>query len=268
MPPYAMQYAYPSSESDSEDAPESISLSQSKKDIQKLEADRRIAEATQRKARKEKNRELDRKLKERSAINKDIGNGPSRRRKSTKEEEDTGERAEGSGGRNKANVAEERMKRAIQEAEGEDKGSFAGDNEGYSDEEDHSVSEAGPKPSKTKRKPHHLPDELFEAAFSSKAMKRKVEKDDVPLDRPPKKQRPPKSKSEKDIVVGWVSFLNVIWLYRLISLPRSRTIRVISDSTTPSRPSWKATKFLNDALALKPGEQSFVSRGWERRPGA
>lgn len=46
----------------------SISISQSKKDIQKLEADRRIAEAQ---ARKERNPELDRKLKERSVMNKD-----------------------------------------------------------------------------------------------------------------------------------------------------------------------------------------------------
>jgi len=64
MPPYT----HSSSESDSENAPESISLSQSKKDIQKLEADRRIAEAQ---ARKERNLELDRKLKERSVMNKD-----------------------------------------------------------------------------------------------------------------------------------------------------------------------------------------------------
>ena len=40
------------------------------------------------------------------------------------------------------NQGEERKKRAIQEAEGEDKGSFAGDNEEYSDDEDRSVSEA------------------------------------------------------------------------------------------------------------------------------
>jgi len=190
-----------------------ISLSQSKKDIQKLEADRRIAQAIQHKARKKKNRELDRKLKERFVINKDTGNRPSKRRKSTIEdsEEDSVEHAESSDGRNKASVAEERMKHAIQEAEGEDQGSFTGDDEEHSDEEDDSVSEAeanadhtipGTKRLKTMRKPHHLPDELFEAAFSSKAMKRKVEEDDVPLDRPPKKRRSSKSKSKKDIVVG------------------------------------------------------------------
>jgi len=33
------------------------------------------------------------------------------------------------------------MKRAIQEAEGEDQGSFTGDDEEHSDEEDHSLSE-------------------------------------------------------------------------------------------------------------------------------
>jgi len=201
MPPFAAQYEYSSSQSDNEDTPESISLSQSKQDNQMLEADRRIAEAIQHKARKEKNRELDRKLKERSVINKDTGNRPSKRRKSTMEH------AESSDGRNKANVA------AIQEAEGEDQGSFTGDDDEHSDEEEDSVSEAEAnadhtipeaKQPKTMRKPHHLPDELFEAAsrFSSKAMKRKVEEDDVPLDRPPKKRRSSKSKSKKDIVVG------------------------------------------------------------------
>jgi len=59
---------------------------------------------------------------ERSVINKDTGNRPSKRRKSTIEEEDSVEHPESSDGRNKANVAEERMKRAIQEAEGEDQG--------------------------------------------------------------------------------------------------------------------------------------------------
>jgi len=92
MPPFAAP------QSDNEDTPESISLSQSKKDIQKLEADRRIAEAIQHKARKEKNRELDRKLKERSFINKDTGNRPSKRRKSTIEEEDSVEHPELSDG--------------------------------------------------------------------------------------------------------------------------------------------------------------------------
>jgi len=211
MPPFAAQYDHSSSQSDNDDTPESIPLSQSKKDIQKLEADRRIAEAIQQKARKEKNRELDRKLKERSVINKDTGNRPSKRRKSTIEEEDSLEHPESSDGRNKANVAEERMKRAIQEAEDEDRGSFTGDDEEHSDEEDDSVSEAkanvdhtipDAKRLKTMRKPHHLPDGLFEAAFSSKAMKRKVEEDGVPLDRPPKKRRSSKSKSKKDIVVG------------------------------------------------------------------
>ena len=50
-----------------------------------------------------KNRELDKKSKERSAINKDIWNGPSKRRKSTTEEEDIVGRAEG---RNKTSVVD------------------------------------------------------------------------------------------------------------------------------------------------------------------
>ena len=47
MPPFSAQYEYSSSECDNEGAPESISLFQSKKDVQILEADRRIAEAKQ-----------------------------------------------------------------------------------------------------------------------------------------------------------------------------------------------------------------------------
>jgi len=98
-------------------------------------------------------------------------NGLSKRRKSTTEEEDNHvEHAEGLGGRNKRSLKKEWGVQA--------------------------------KRPKTVRKPHHLPDELFKAALSSRAMKRKVEEDDVPLDRPLKKQRPSKSKSKKDIVVG------------------------------------------------------------------
>ena len=50
---------------------------------------------------------------------------------------------------------------------------------------DHTIPEAN----RLKKMRKHLPDELFKAAFSSKAMKRKVEEDDVPLDWPPKKRR-------------------------------------------------------------------------------
>jgi len=149
--------------------------------------------------RQSKNRQLDKMLKKRSVIDQDTRNGPSKRRKSTTEEEDNVEHAQGSDGKNKANVVEERMGRATQEAAGEDRGSFPGDDE---HEDDNSVSEAEAIPKakrpETMRKPH-LPDKLFEAAFSSKTGKRKVEEDEVPLDCLQKKR---KSKSKKDIVAG------------------------------------------------------------------
>jgi len=53
MPPFAAQYEQSSSQSDNEDTPESISLSQSKKDIQSSKP----TVESQHKARKEKNRE-------------------------------------------------------------------------------------------------------------------------------------------------------------------------------------------------------------------
>src|SRR5258708_7227308 len=59
-----------SSGSENDDAPESISLSRSKKDTQKLEAERKNAEVMQRRAKREKNRNMDRKLKERAVTNK------------------------------------------------------------------------------------------------------------------------------------------------------------------------------------------------------
>jgi len=127
------------------------------------------------------------------------------------------------------------MGRATQEAAGEDRGSFPGDDE---HEEDNSVSEAEAIPEakqpKTMRKPH-LPDELFEAASSSKAGKRKVEEDEVPLDLPPKK-------AEIKVEERYCRWVGVVSECDLVCLPDF--LCVVSDSTTPPRHLRRVTRFL------------------------
>ena len=225
-----------SSEDEGSDAPEAVSLSQSKKHIQKLETTRKNAEIAQRQSKREKNRERDRKLKERAEKNKD-------------------EAAVRSSAKGKGKVVESqsrddelqaRMERAMQEAqeessedEDDDKAesssqfeefegtsvngeedededsSIDGDHteeedddepQAEDDSEDDAAHEEPPKSQKTRFNPDHLPDELFAAAFASKPKRKtlaeKTEKDnDATISRPKKKRK--SSNIEKDVVIGY-----------------------------------------------------------------
>ncbi|KIM47280.1 hypothetical protein M413DRAFT_7808 [Hebeloma cylindrosporum] len=272
-----------SSEDEGSDAPEAVSLSQSKKHIQKLETSRKNAEIAQRQSKREKNRERDRKLKERAEKNKD-------------EAAAVKSSAKGKGkvveSRNKDDELEARMERAMQEAqeessededEDEDKAEsssqyeefegisvnaqededdndssvadeHADDDESQDDSEDVPVPEQPPKSQKTRFNPDHLPDELFAAAFASKP-KRKTPAENSEKDDDPTKSRPTKktksSNVQKDVVIG------------------SRAFRMLPNSTQPSTPatlpSRKVKQFLDRTLALKGGKQR--TKGWERRPG-
>jgi len=243
-----------SESSDDEGAPETISLVQSKKDIQKLDAQLKKAEMAERQSKRRQNRELDRKLKERADMNRD--------------------------GKKKAGELEARMQRAMQEAQEEmdeegESGSGGGDSDSdseNSDQVDEDVSsldddqgsihseeaeeeEAEILPQKSKKKtynPDHLPDELFTAAFASQASasKRKAPEDeeDKPVKQTPKKQK--RSHTQKDLMVG------------------SRAIRMLPTPGQPITPyvapSGKIKKFLNRTLAL--GGKKQQSKTWERRP--
>jgi len=210
-----------SESSDDEGAPETISLAQSKKDIQKLDAQLKKAEIAERQSKRRENRELDRKLKERADMNRD--------------------------GKKKAGEVDEleaRMQRAMQEAQEEmdeegESGSGGGDSYSDSENSDSEVAEILPQKSKKKTyNPDHLPDELFTAAFASQASasKRKAPEDeeDKPLKQTLKKQK--RSHTQKDLIVG------------------SRAIRMLPTPGQPitpfAAPSGKIKKFLNRTLAL------------------
>jgi hypothetical protein len=192
-----------SESNDDEDAPEIISLAQSKKDIHKLDAELKKAEIAVRKSRKSQNREMDRKLKERADMN---------RGGKQKEDEVVG--------------LEARMDRAMQEAqdemdeegesgdsekddddkeEKEDVSSFEGeqDSEEEEEEEEEDADFLSPNPLKKKTyNANHLPDELFTAAFASKksASKRKVPDDDAPKQT---SKKPKRSHTRRDLIVGY-----------------------------------------------------------------
>jgi hypothetical protein len=191
-----------SESSDSEDAPETISLAQSKKDIQKRDAELKKAEVATRKSKKSQNREMDRKLKERADMNRG------------------GKKEKGPGDEVVAGL-EARMYRAMQEAQEEmgESGSV-GDSEedgddkeeeedvsGLEDEEGSEEEEEEIPPPKKTFNANHLPDELFAAAFASKAStsKRKApdEEEDNPSKRTPKMTKRSHTHTRKDLIVGY-----------------------------------------------------------------
>ncbi|RDB27407.1 hypothetical protein Hypma_004361 [Hypsizygus marmoreus] len=240
-----------SGSSDSEDAPETLSLAQSKQHVKKQEDVLQQVQAAEKLKRKARNQERDRRLKEQA------------------------ENSKRSRGDRDADL-QARMKRAMQEAEAEmgedgsedddeDEDEFRGidgssgaeedkdeseeDESGSEDESDEDEEMAVPL--RSKPNPNHLPDYLFEAAFSSQStrssLKRKA-KDDVPTRKARRRTR--SNASPKDVLMG------------------SRAIRTLPQTQVPSGastlPSAKVKKFLDRTLALKGGKSR--TRGWERRP--
>lgn len=244
-----------------EEAPENISLAQSKQSVHRRETELKKAEILVKERKREENRERDRKLKERAERNK-------------------GKQKEKSGSSRDLEL-EARMQRAMQEAQDEmgedesgDEEEFAGFGmEGSDDDEsgeessnqeeesgsDDDESDTESIPNDADRKEHpgrksnpdHLPDELFEAAFnaSTASSKRNVEDIDSKT-RLSSRKRKRNNEPPKDLIIG------------------SREIRVLPDGNKPStpsaRPSRKIRKFLGRTLALKGGNPK--ARGWERRP--
>ena len=212
------------SDSDS-DVPEAISLSQSKKEIQQLDIQRKNAELAERKSKRVLNREKDRQLKERAEKNKYAA-------LATTDGKGKG-RAEAEA---EADDLEARMERAMAEANeesGEDDsddeqayeefgGVKIGDEESGSDEDESEGSEDSdqddsededdseeeleeappPKSTKIKFNPDHLPDELFAAAFAPKPKRKPEAELETEPTNPPAKKR--KATGTKDIMVGCV----------------------------------------------------------------
>ncbi|XP_006456361.1 hypothetical protein AGABI2DRAFT_228284 [Agaricus bisporus var. bisporus H97] len=273
MPP--LRPPTPSDDSES-DAPETVTLTQSKKSSRKQTADIRKAEATVREKARVKNREKDRKLKERAA---------SRKGNDEKEFVDGLDKGKGKGGEERVEDEDEedletRMLRAMNDAEDEesegerefeafDDGSSFDDSSMDEDEsefkgpgdddEEMSTDEADlistERPARSNSKPNnYLPDELFQAAFSQPPNKPKngSESNKKVVTKTDKSRKKASSSSKaKDILVG------------------SRTVRTFQPSKfqsvpSTSNPSTKANKFLDRALGLK--GQKLRRKGWERKP--
>ena len=263
--PHPSQTDLSSSDSETPDVPESISLSQSKKNIQKLDAERRNAEAARRRANKDKNREIDRKLKKRAATNKQSA-GKDRSHPSGNVVQDELEMQE---------EDEEADSESAYESDGEEE--FLGinlhehdsDNDEDSDSDASATTSADDHGTATRHHQDHLPDELFAAAFRSSSKRKLI--DDAPPKRPEKKR---KSKKDKDIIVGYVTCCTLTYNRQHLSNnfhSRSRAIRILPDSSAPlvpsTTPSQKINQFLDRSLALTDAKQNLYTRGWERRPG-
>ena len=201
----ARHHSSPDSDSSDDEgagAPETISLTQSKKDIQKLDAEVKKVQIAVRQSKRRRNREVDRKLKERANANR--------------------------GGEDKEDELEARMQRATQEADEEmdegESGSESGsdsENSGDDDDDDDDEDEQGSKQEEEEEEEeaeilfqkqrtynaNHLPDELFTAAFASKAPtpKRKTTEEDTSHPKTAKKRK--RSHTQKDLIVGY-AYLN------------------------------------------------------------
>ncbi|KAF8234831.1 hypothetical protein L208DRAFT_1393506 [Tricholoma matsutake] len=245
------------SSDDEEEPPESLSLYDSRRDIEKRADTLKQFQAAEKEKKRARNRERDRRLKEQAQHSR-------KRRKAPYE----------SGG-----DLEVRMTRAMEEAEAEldghgghdteqredgeeiesDQASTGSDDEEESDAEHeaelhiHSTGEVEVNKPQVSKTPHHLPEHLFASAFSSQAVqstsplgKRKAAEE---TSKRLVKKRARNAGAPKDTVVG------------------SRTIRTLVRDQHPSGagtiPSSKVKKFIDRTLALKGGNPK--TRGWERR---
>ncbi|PBK99164.1 hypothetical protein ARMGADRAFT_1051346 [Armillaria gallica] len=219
----------PHSSDEDDDAPEAVSLSQSKKLIQQQNSSIRQFENAQKEKKRAKNRERDRKLKE-QALGRKKGKG--------KDEESSGDAGD--------DDAIARMRRAMKEAgeeSDEDVDVEMHDEEESDEEEEEFHGFDAP------RKSNHLPDHLFaSAAVSIPSVEKKTKSKSS---KEAEKTRKRKRSTAKDRVLG------------------SRVIRALPDpnkppSGTPSMvPTAKVRKFLDRSLSLRKTDKRVG--GWERR---
>ncbi|RXW23321.1 hypothetical protein EST38_g2542 [Candolleomyces aberdarensis] len=281
----------PSSSSDGE-APEAVTLTQSKQNIQQREHVLQQARLSAKEKEKEKNRELDKKLKERAGVNrnaKDKKKGEGKRteaktakgKKDGKEEvlEDFLDDGFGEGvdfGSEDGDFGEidpeleARMLKAMRDAEEEQDGSDsefdededegAEDGQGFDSEngeEDYlsgeDESEEESADEKGPPKTTHLPDELFKSAFQqSQPFVPPKSKLKHTSTEPPRKRR--RTREPKELSAGSKKI-------RLLPNPSLQPAHN-PPSTMPSK---KVNKFLDRSLALK-GRATKPKLGWERRP--
>ncbi|KAJ2930106.1 hypothetical protein H1R20_g6978, partial [Candolleomyces eurysporus] len=281
----------PSSSSSDNEAPEAVTLTQSKQNIQQREHVLRQARLSVKEKQKEKNRELDKKLKERAEVNRNVQDkrkgegkrtkGKTAKRKKDEEEEvledflddgfgegvDFGSEDEDEDYGDIDPELEARMLKAMRDAEEEDgsEDSEFGDKDDEGTEDGQGVdSEDGEEESveddeededdeKGPPKTTHLPDELFQSAFQQTQPL-------VPLKskfkkssmEPSRKRR--QTREPKELSASSKKI-------RLLPNPSLQP----APNPPSTMPSKKVNKFLDRSLALK-GRASKPKLGWERRP--
>ncbi|KAK0434592.1 hypothetical protein EV421DRAFT_1909247 [Armillaria borealis] len=224
----------PHSSDEDDDAPEAVSLSQSKKLIQQQNSSIRQFENAQKEKKRAKNRERDRKLKEQAQGRKQ-GKGKEDEESSSGEGDDD---------------AIARMRRAMKEAGEESDEDVDVEMHDEEDEEEESDEEEEEFHGfDAPRKSNHLPDHLFASAATSVPSVEKKTKSKSSKEA--EKTRKRKRSTAKDRVLG------------------SRIIRALPDpnkplSGTPSMvPTAKVRKFLDRSLSLRKTDKRVG--GWERR---
>ncbi|KAK0203000.1 hypothetical protein DFS33DRAFT_1344211 [Desarmillaria ectypa] len=234
----------PHSSDEDDDAPEAVTLSQSRKLIQQQNSSIRQFENAQKEKKRAKNRERDRKLKE-QAQGRKKGKG--------KEAVDEGEDRESSGDEGD-NDAIARMRRAMKEAgeesdEDMDDDAEMHDEEEESDEEEEEEFHGFDAP----RKSNHLPDHLFTSAAASvpSSIEKKAKSKSPKEAEKTRKRKRSTSNKAKDRVLG------------------SRIIRALPDPNKPPSgtssmiPTAKIRKFLDRSLSLRKADRRVG--GWERK---
>ncbi|KAK0497260.1 hypothetical protein EDD18DRAFT_147823 [Armillaria luteobubalina] len=236
----------PHSSDEDDDAPEAVSLSQSKKLIQQKNSSIRQFENVQKEKKRAKNRERDRKLKE-QAQGRKKGNGKGKEKEKDEDEDEESSGDEGD------DDAISRMRRAMKEAgeesdEDMDAEMHDEDDEG-DEEEERDEEEEEFHGFDAPRKSNHLPDHLFASAAASVPSIEKKTK--LKSSKEAEKTRKRKRSTAKDRLLG------------------SRFIRALPDpnkppSGTPSMvPTAKVRKFLDRSLSFKKADKRVG--GWERR---
>lgn len=202
---------YASASSDDEEAPESFSLAQSKRDVQQHVDTLKQFQANEKEKKRVRNRERDRRLKERAESNKrrrrEVSDGLEARMKKAMEEEAEVDVNEGDDHR-QGEDGEESQDNIIANA-GDKQGSGesdVGEDSGSEHDGEETDEELHPNNPPTMPNPNHLPDHLFTAAFTAHAAKsntslakRKADEEN-PKHRSKKRTR--HNNTPKDVVVG------------------------------------------------------------------
>ena len=220
VPPPANAATVGSDGSDS-DAPETVTLTQSKKHSQKHDAVIQQVHAAQKEKKRLRNQQRDKKLKEQAENTK-------KKRKAKEMIEDVGlqarmERVMPDGDEGQDHSTDEEWMgtgEGSSEMDDDDVGDDIGeeedrgdDHEAYSEDESVDTASATPPSAQPRRNPKHLPDHLFTAAFSqakkaashAKDSSKRKATDDGRSSRSARK-RARSNVSPKDLLIGYVSF--------------------------------------------------------------